>query len=69
MTPRMTPTYSLRAERNGATQAFALSKIEQLVGELAAALKHDDVQTDAMVGRLKAVTDRLLTIVADDGIK
>jgi hypothetical protein len=49
--------------------SFALSKIEQLVDELAAALKHDDVQTDAIVGRLKAVTDRLLAIVADDVIE
>ncbi len=48
--------------------SFALSKIEQLVGELAAALKHNDVHTDAIVARLKDVIDRLLAIVADDVI-
>jgi hypothetical protein len=49
--------------------SFALSKIELLVDQLAAALKHGDVQTDAIVGRLKAVRDRLLAMVADDVIE
>jgi hypothetical protein len=46
---------------------FTLSKIEQLIEELAAALKYDDVQTDAIVGRLKVVMDRLGTVADDVG--
>jgi hypothetical protein len=43
----------------------ALLQIEQLVSELAMAIRHGDVQTHAIVGRLTAVADRLLALVAD----
>jgi hypothetical protein len=49
--------------------SFALSKIEQLVDELAAALKQNDVQADTIAGRLKDVTDRLLAMCADNLIE
>jgi hypothetical protein len=44
-----------------------LAQIEQLVGDLAMAVERGDVRADRVFkGRIRAVADRLLTLIGDD---
>jgi len=46
---------------------LALAQIERIVGDLVTAVERGDVRRDAVfAGRIRAVTDRLLTLISDN---